>query len=96
MASLSPLRARRSALSSELSDGFQVGQHQLGVDRVDVADRVDGALDVDDVGVLEAADDVQDRVHLADVREELVAQPFAGAGAADDAGDVDHAQRRRG
>ena len=27
----------------------------------------------------EAADDVQDRVHLADVREELVAQPFARA-----------------
>ena len=37
------------------------------------------AFDVGDVAAIEAADDVQDRVHLADVREELVAQPFAGA-----------------
>ncbi len=37
--------------------------------------------DVDDVLVLEAADDVDDGVHLADVGEELVAQPLALAGA---------------
>ena len=38
---------------------------------------------MDDVGVLKAADDMHDGVHLADVRKELVAQPLALRGAAD-------------
>jgi hypothetical protein len=42
----------------------------------------------------EAADDLQDRVDLADVAEELVAQPLALARALDDARDVHQAQRR--
>src|SRR5690606_35502339 len=43
-------------------------------------------------GLLEAANNLDDGVHLADVREELVAQPFADGGAADDAGDVHEAE----
>ena len=73
------------------ADGFQVGQGEFGVDRVDVADGIDGAFDVDDVPAAEAADDVEDGVDLADVGEELVAEPLTGAGAADDAGDIDDA-----
>ena len=38
---------------------------------------------------VEAAHDLRDRVGLADVREELVAEPLALGGAAHDAGDVD-------
>ncbi len=49
---------------------------QLGVDRLEVVLRVDGALDVHDVVVGEAAHDLRDRVGLADVREELVAEPL--------------------
>ena len=49
---------------------------------------VDAAGDVDDFRVCEAADDVEDGVSLADVREELVAEAFALGGAFDDAGDV--------
>jgi hypothetical protein len=42
-----------------------------------------------DVAALEAAQHVDDGVHLADVGEELVAEALALAGAADQAGDVD-------
>ena len=52
-------------------------------------------FDVDDVGVVEAADDVQNGVDVADVGQELVAQAFALRRAADDAGDVDQLQDGR-
>ena len=74
-------------------DLLQVGEHQLGADRVDVAERVDRAGDMHDVVVLEAADDLKDRVDLADVREELVAEALPGACAGDEAGDVDEPHR---
>ncbi len=45
-----------------------------------------------DVVVFEAAQDVDHRVDLADVTEELVAQPFALRRAADQARDVDEAE----
>ena len=71
------MRAVRLRAVEHRLDRLQVGQHQLGVDRLDVADRVDAPLDVHDVAVVEAADDVQDRVDRADVRQELVAQALA-------------------
>ena len=57
-----------------LLDRGEVGEHQLGGDDLDVARGVDRAADVDDVVVLEAAHDVADRVDLADVGQELVAE----------------------
>src|SRR5690606_38349816 len=65
------------------------------VDRLDVGDRIDPAGDVDNVVVLEAAHHVADRIDLADVGEELVAQPFATGGAGDQPGDVDELHRGR-
>ena len=59
--------------------GVHVRENQLEVDRLDVAGGVDRAINVDDVLVLEAAHDVDNRVHLADVAQKLVAQPFAVA-----------------
>ena len=56
---------------------------------------IDLAGDVDDVGILEAAHDVHDRVGLADVREELVAEALALRRAGDEARDVDELDRRR-
>ena len=73
----------------------EIGQDQLGVDHFDVAHRIDRRADVMDVGVLEAADDLHDRVHLADVAEELVAQAFARARAFHETGDVDELDRGR-
>ena len=78
-----------------LVDGGEVGQRELGVDRLDVGDRVDLARDVHDVLVDEAAHDVRDRVGLADVGEELVAQALALRRAGDEARDVDELDRRR-
>ncbi|EGJ77201.1 putative GTP-dependent nucleic acid-binding protein EngD [Streptomyces sp. Tu6071] len=78
----------------DLLDRLEVGEDQLGVDRLDVVLRGDLAVDVHDVVVLEGADHLADRVRLADVREELVAQSLALARAAHDAGDVDEVHRR--
>ena len=80
----------------------QVRQRKLGVDRLDVGDRVDLARDMHDVAVLEAAHDVRDRVGLADVRQKLVAEPFAFGRAGDQSRDIhefdggrEHALRAR-
>ena len=77
-----------------LPDRLEVGEHQLGVDHLDVADRIDPARHVMDVRVLEAADDLHHRVDLAHVGEELVAEPLALARAFDEARDVDELDRR--
>ena len=70
-------------------EGGEVGKDELCGDGFDVADGVDGAGDVVDIGVGKAADDVDDGVDFADVGEELVAEAFALACAADEAGDID-------
>ena len=67
---------------------IEVGEDELGLDRLDVAQRVDAPLGVHDVGILVDAHDVDDRVGLADVGQELVAQPLAAVRARDQAGDV--------
>src|SRR5262249_8859362 len=68
--------------------GLQVGQDQLGVDRLDVVGGRDLAVDVHHVRVGERPDHLADRVGLPDVRQELVAQALPLAGAADQPGDV--------
>ena len=72
-----------------LLQGLQVGQDQLGVDGLHVVGRRHLALDVHHVGVGERPQDLADRVRLAHVGQELVAQTLTLAGAAHDAGDVD-------
>ncbi len=44
---------------------------------------------MDDIFILEAADNVDDGVALADGGEELVAEAFSVGGSFDEAGDVD-------
>jgi hypothetical protein len=74
---------------------FEVGEHQLGLDRLGVGDGIDAALDMGDVAVLEAAQHVHDGIDLADIGEELVAEPFTLRGAAHEAGNVDEGDARR-
>ena len=62
---------------------------QLCVDDFLVADGIDAAIDVYDAVVVEAAEHVDDGVALAYVGQELVAQPFALAGAFDEACNID-------
>ncbi len=72
-----------------LFEAFEVRQQQLGLDRLGVGDGVDLVFDMLDVVILEAAQHMDDRVDLADVAEELVAEAFALRRAAHEAGDVD-------
>ena len=74
--------------NQSLLQAVEIGQHQLGLHHLRIADRVDGAFDMRDIVILEAAQHVDDRIHLADVGEELVAQALALAGAAHQAGDI--------
>ena len=76
-----------------LLEGGQVGEAELEVDDLAVTDRVHLAHHVLDVVVLEAPDDMDDRVHVADVGEELVAEALALAGTLDQAGDVHELHR---
>ena len=75
--------AERAAFGNAVQRLFhraQVGQAQLGLDHLDVGDRIDLAGDMDHVVVFKAAHHVDDGVGLADVRQKLVAQALAGAG----------------
>ena len=65
------------------------------MDGIDVGERIHFARDVNHVRVVERAHHVRDRVHLADVREELVAEAFALGGAGHQPGDVDEFDRGR-
>ena len=67
---------------------LQVGEQQLGLDRLDVGEGRHAALGMHDVRVVVRAYDVDQRVRLADVREEAVAEPLAAVRAGDQAGDV--------
>ena len=70
-------------------EAVEIGQHQLGFDGFDIADRVDRTLDMHDIAVIETAHDMGDRIDLADVPEKLVAKPFTARRAAHQPGDVD-------
>lgn len=68
---------------------LKVGEDELKGDHFDVVEGIDSACDVDDVGIFKAADDLDNGVGVADVREELVAEPFSLGGAFDKTCDVD-------
>src|SRR5207302_9708834 len=70
-------------------DHAQIGERELARDDVVVAYGVDRSHHVHYVGVFEAADHVHDRVDLADVRQELVAEDFRLRGATHQSADVD-------
>ena len=95
IASLSLPGCALAELVDAALQAVEVGKHQLGLDRLGVGHRIDAALDMGDVVILEAAQHMHDRVDLADVGEELVAQPFALRGAAHQAGDVDEGDAGR-
>ena len=77
-----------------LFERFEIGEHQLGLDRLGIGDRIDLALDMRHVAALEAAQHMDDRIDLADVGEELVAEALALRGAAHQPGDVDEGELR--
>ena len=62
---------------------------------LDIADRIDLSRNVRYVLVRKATYEVQDRMRLSNVCEELVAETFALRGALDQSGDVDELDDRR-
>ena len=84
-------------LHDALLDDLEVCEAELCLDDVDVAQRVDAALDMRDVRVDKAAHDMGDGVDLANVLEEFIAEALALGCALDETGDVDeaHGSRRR-
>ena len=81
-------------IGDALFQAFKVGEHQFGFDRVGVGNRVDLALDMGDVVILETAQNVNDGVDFADIGKKLVAQPFALRRAAHQSGDIDETELR--
>ena len=73
----------------------EIGKHQLGLDRLDIGDRIDAALHVRNVGILEAAHHMRDGVDLTDIGKKLIAEPLAFRGAAHQPRDIDEGQPRR-
>ena len=73
----------------------EISEAKLRRDDLDVADWIDGALDVRNIRVLKAAHHMRDGIHLPDMLEELVAEPFAFRRAAHQPRDVDEPHRRR-
>ena len=78
-----------------LLQSLHVSKDEFGIDGLEVLCRIDSALDMDDVRIGEGAEHLADGVGLADVGEELVAEPGAFAGPFDDARDIDEGHRRR-
>ena len=82
-------------LHDALLDDLEVSEAELRLDDVDVAQRVDAALDMRDVRIDEAAHDVCNGIDLADVLEEFIAEALALGRALDEASDVDEAHGGR-
>ena len=73
----------------------EVRQREFGVDHFDVAGGIDLAGHVNDVVVLEASHHMRDRIHFANVRKKLIAQPLALRRAGHQSGDVHEFHRGR-
>ena len=82
-------------LELRFSTALEVGQHQFGFNDLGVGDRIDRPSTWVTSPIVEAAQHIGDGVDLADIGEELVAEPFALRGAAHQAGDIDEGQPGR-
>ena len=78
---------------ANIRESDAICQDELGVDGFHVGARVYLAVDVDDIGVIEHADNLCNGFGLADICQELIAQAFTLGGTFDDAGDVHEGHR---
>src|SRR3989344_4435419 len=74
---------------------FSVGEDELHIDNLYVLIGLNGIVYMRDVRVVKEADDLEYRVGLADVREELVPEPLPLCRALHEPGDVNKFYRRR-
>ncbi len=85
---MSPPRTLRVMFTRRFSIELDVGDHELGLDRVGIRNRIDSAIHMDHIAILETAQDMGDGIDFADVGEKLVAKALALGGALDQTGDV--------
>ena len=74
---------------------IEVGEDELEVDGLDITNRIYGTIDMHDVVIIEAANDVHDGVGLTDVRQELVTETLTLGSALDETCDIDELDHRR-
>src|SRR5262249_30134662 len=79
---------------ASLLQGSQVGEHELGINDLDVANWINRRADMMNVRIFKTTYHLHDRVHFADMMEELIAKPFACARASDQTGDIHKLDRR--
>ena len=65
---------------------LEVGVDQLGLDRLDVGERIDPGFGMGDVRIFVNPDHMNDRIGLADVGQELVSRTFTAVGTGDEPG----------
>lgn len=71
-----------------LFDELNILDAQLLVDDGQITDGVDIALDVDDLGIVETTNDLEDGIDGANVRQEGVTETGTGGGTAGQTGDI--------
>lgn len=69
-------------------------QPKLRTDDLHIPQRVHIPLDVDDLGIIESANDLEDTVHRSDVGQEGVAETRTGRRSSRETGDIDAGQER--
>ena len=74
---------------------LQIRQTKLGIDDVNIAQRINSAFHMSNVRILEAAHHLSHGIHLANMSQKLVAQAFAFRRALDQTGDVHKTHSRR-
>jgi len=92
VAGLCPLlQDRQPSLQS-----LQIGKHQFGIDDFHIAGGIHDAVHMDHIGIVEAADDVDDGIYLPNMAEKFVPQPFAAARTFYQTGDIEELHGRIG
>lgn len=71
-----------------LSNKLQILDSQLVVDDLKITDWVDITLDVDNLGIVEAADNLEDGIDGTNVRQESVSETGTGGGTSGQTGDI--------
>ncbi len=74
---------------------FKICENQFQIDGLNVTDRVNAAVHMDNVRVLKAADDMDDGIAFTDIGKELVAKAFTLGSALDQSGNIDELDRGR-
>ena len=83
-------------LSSTAVDHFQVRHDELQVDDINIPQRIRaGPLDMGHIRIIKAADDMDDGIRIADVRQEFIPQALALARALDQPRNIDKFDDRR-